>query len=497
MRRDRRGPCASAAWRRQLGRQVHAQSASSAAAGDERVAVDDAFDAEALAVGERLDRRERADAFAGGGGYRLGDRMLGGVLQRADQPECVDLVDAVGDRHPRERHLARGHRAGLVEDDRVDLRVDSRTSGPLMSRPSWAPRPVPTMSAVGVASPRAHGQAMMSTATIAVNAKSAGSPEPSQNPRVPAAMMRTTGTKMPEMRSARRWTGALPVCASDTSGDLRQRGVGADLRGADHQAPADVDGRADHIVARRLLDRHRLAGQQRLVDGRGALLDDAVGGDLLPRADDEAVALDELVDGDAPLGAVGVQDGDVLGAEREQGLERRAGAALGARLEEPAEQQERDDDRADLEEDVMDGLAALGDEIEAHPHLGVAGLAEEHHDDRPRPRRERPDRHERVHRRGAVLEVLPRRLVKRPRSPQDHRGGELKRDPLPEVELERRDHRDDHHGDRERECPDDALAQVGELGRLGVPGPSCRSRPGPRRPLKRAATPCSRRTRPP
>ena len=36
--------------------------------------------------------------------------------------------------------------------------------------PSCAPRPVPTRIAVGVASPRAHGQAMISTATAAVNA---------------------------------------------------------------------------------------------------------------------------------------------------------------------------------------------------------------------------------------------------------------------------------------------------------------------------------------
>ena len=49
-------------------------------------------------------------------------------------------------------------------------RVDSRTSGPLISSPSWAPRPVPTSSAVGVASPSAQGQAMISTATAAVNA---------------------------------------------------------------------------------------------------------------------------------------------------------------------------------------------------------------------------------------------------------------------------------------------------------------------------------------
>ena len=52
----------------------------------------------------------------------------------------------------------------------VIRRVCSRTSGPLIRMPSCAPRPVPTMSAVGVARPSAHGHAMISTATAAENA---------------------------------------------------------------------------------------------------------------------------------------------------------------------------------------------------------------------------------------------------------------------------------------------------------------------------------------
>ncbi len=97
------------------------------------------------------------------------------------------------------------------------LRVDSRISGPLMRTPSCAPRPVPTSSAVGVARPRAHGQAMMSTATATVNAAVAPNPAPSQNPSVPTAIAMTIGTKIPETLSARRWTSALPDWASSTS----------------------------------------------------------------------------------------------------------------------------------------------------------------------------------------------------------------------------------------------------------------------------------------
>ncbi len=96
-------------------------------------------------------------------------------------------------------------------------RVDSSTSGPLISSPSWAPRPVPTSSATGVARPSAHGQAMISTATAAVNANVALSPVPSQKPSVATAIAITIGTKTPETRSASRCTGALPDCAAVTS----------------------------------------------------------------------------------------------------------------------------------------------------------------------------------------------------------------------------------------------------------------------------------------
>ena len=83
-------------------------------------------------------------------------------------------------------------------------RVASRTSGPLMRSPSCAPRPVPTIRAVGVARPSAQGQAMISTATAALKAKPAPSPAPSQKASVATARATTTGTNTPDTRSARR-----------------------------------------------------------------------------------------------------------------------------------------------------------------------------------------------------------------------------------------------------------------------------------------------------
>ncbi|CAM5270912.1 hypothetical protein SALBM135S_06590 [Streptomyces alboniger] len=62
---------------------------------------------------------------------------------------------------------------------------------------------------------------MISTATAAVKAAVTSPVAPSQPASVPTAMSRTTGTKTPAIRSARRCTRALPVWASSTSRAIR------------------------------------------------------------------------------------------------------------------------------------------------------------------------------------------------------------------------------------------------------------------------------------
>ena len=109
-------------------------------------------------------------------------------------------------------------------------RVDSRTSGPLIRMPSCAPRPVPTISAVGVARPSAQGQATIRTATAALKATVAPPPATSQPARVSSERTITTGTKTAETRSARRCTSALPFCASSTRRAIRASWVSAPTR---------------------------------------------------------------------------------------------------------------------------------------------------------------------------------------------------------------------------------------------------------------------------
>ena len=109
----------------------------------------------------------------------------------------------------------------------------------LMSTPTSAPRPVPTMIAVGVASPIAQGQAITSTATALVSAKSAAGagPRSHQTTKVTAAMARTIGTKTAATRSAIRWIGAREPWACSTSLMIRASVVSLPTRAARNTKP--------------------------------------------------------------------------------------------------------------------------------------------------------------------------------------------------------------------------------------------------------------------
>ena len=74
------------------------------------------------------------------------------------------------------------------------------------------------MIEVGVASPMAQGQAMMSTATALTRPKvSAGDgPKASQTRNVNAATAMTAGTNHAVMRSTSAWMGSLAPCACST-----------------------------------------------------------------------------------------------------------------------------------------------------------------------------------------------------------------------------------------------------------------------------------------
>ena len=91
--------------------------------------------------------------------------------------------------------------------------------------PFSAPLPVPAMIAVGVARPRAQGQAMMRTATNRIMAGTNSPPRLHQRMKVKKAIPITPGTKTAATRSARAWIGALLPWASWTRRIIWARAV--------------------------------------------------------------------------------------------------------------------------------------------------------------------------------------------------------------------------------------------------------------------------------
>ena len=110
------------------------------------------------------------------------------------------------------------------------LWVISRISPERMRMPCLAPSPVPTMMAVGVASPRAQGQAITSTEVNTRSTKAKGCPAMAQAIAASTAMPMTVGTNTPATLSAVLEMGAFFPWASSTKRMMRARVVSSPVR---------------------------------------------------------------------------------------------------------------------------------------------------------------------------------------------------------------------------------------------------------------------------
>ena len=95
----------------------------------------------------------------------LAQRVLAGPFGRSGEAQDLVFAEAVGGDHLCQLGLALVRVPVLSRTTVVSLWAASRASPPLMRMPDSAPLPVPTIIEVGVASPIAHGQAMIRTAT--------------------------------------------------------------------------------------------------------------------------------------------------------------------------------------------------------------------------------------------------------------------------------------------------------------------------------------------
>ena len=206
----------------------------------------------------------------GQGGQGAGERVLAARLGRRGQAEQAGAVPAVdGDDVGHARGLPSVTVPVLSRTTVASRSIRSKADASRTSSPARAPRPVATATAIGVARPRAHGQAMISTAAAFSTARPQPWPDSPQPRSVATAMPSTIGTKYAEIRSASRWTPALEPCASRTSpDDPLQRALAAEPLRLDQERAVAVERRPRDAVAGAFLDRERLAGQHRLVDAR-------------------------------------------------------------------------------------------------------------------------------------------------------------------------------------------------------------------------------------
>ena len=297
--------------------------------------------------------------------------------------------------------------------------ISSSASAFLTRTPAWAPRPVPTMIDIGVASPRAQGQAMISTATALTSAK----PIAGAGPKIDHAANVGDGHDHDGRHEPGRDRvhelldrGARALCFRDHGDDLRQQGIAADAFGAHHEAARGVDRGPGHLVSGDLLRRQRLAGDHRFIDRAVALEHHAVDRDFLAGPYAQAIAGNNVFERDVLVAAVVAQPARALGRQIEQRADGAAGLGAGAQLEDLAEEDEGDDDRRRLE-------------IERHLPVGIAERGGKD------PRRQRghqavdigdagAERDQREHVEPAADDRSPAALKERPAAPQHRRRAE-------------------------------------------------------------------------
>ncbi|VUD73788.1 hypothetical protein MET9862_04408 [Methylobacterium symbioticum] len=160
----------------------------------------------------------------------------------------------------------------------------------------------------------------------------------------------------------------------DHAGDLREHRVGADRADAEVEAALPVDGAADGGAAGLLAHRHRFARHHALVHVAGARDHGSVRGDALAGPDADHVADAQRCERHFDL-RPGPDHARGLRREVHQPGDGRAGAALGAGLHEPPEQDQGDDEgaRLEIEMGAARGQDARRDGRDQRVEVGGAG----------------------------------------------------------------------------------------------------------------------------
>src|SRR5712691_6757834 len=334
----------------------------------------------------------------------------------------------------------------------------SSASAFLISTPAWAPRPTPTMIDIGVASPSAHGQAMISTLTAATsptaNRPSREGDQRHENDGGHEPAGNLVGKPLDRRARALRRRHHLH--------DPGQHGVAADSFGAHDEGSGLIERAADELRAGLLRHRHRFAGHQGLVD-RGASFDQlAVDRDFLARPHPQPVADHDLIERNRLLVAV-LDAARDLRCEIEQCTDCIRSLLARAQLQHlPEQDQHRDHGR--------------GFEIHRHgafraAERGRKQIRRECRDDAVDPGHSRAQRDQREHVEVAGEDRAPAAHEERPAGPQHDGGRKDELQPVRQIPAEQHvqirqmpAHLQRDHGDRQDETDPEPPSHVDELG---------------------------------
>ena len=315
-------------------------------------AVDPAACAE---TGEGLEVRERARheaALVRGADDCPGERMLGSLLQRGRQRE--EIVLAARERnHGGHLRASFGQRAGLVEGHRPDRRrlLEMRASLDEHPRGRRAAERRHDRHGRGDHERARAGEDQQRERAVerrreraAEQRRHEGDHNRETNDRRGVPARKGVDPPLGRRLASLRLRDQLP--------DAVERGVARRRRRLNEEKALSVERAGVHVIARELVDRCRLAGNRRLIDGGRTLAQDAVDRDALARTHHHEIAEDDLCDGDLDLlhqrerpFAVSPPHSCDVGGERDEPGQLPPSSVDGPSLEPLPDREEHDDER--------------------------------------------------------------------------------------------------------------------------------------------------------
>jgi len=233
-----------------------------------------------------------------------------------------------------------------------------------------------------VASPRAQGQAIRSTATPWASAVAAGAPAASQAHRGEPGDGRHRGHEAggdPVRQLLHRQFHVLGrFHHADDAGQHRAGPGGADLQ---NEAAGAVDGAAHHLVPRHLWNRQGFSGEQGFIHGGAPLEQHPVGSYPLAGAHPEQIPFPHRIERHLAFLARGIDPAGGLGLQLDQLADGFRSLAAGLRFEVAAQEDEADDAGRRFEIDGVGGAyqprqaiepGGAGAEGDQAIHVGLA-----------------------------------------------------------------------------------------------------------------------------